>query len=49
MCLKFNLLKLEMSLGENNISVINFNWFFVSKKSTTQLKSGIIISESSYL
>ncbi len=39
MCLKFSLIKLEMTLDENNISVIKIYWFFASEKSTTQLKS----------
>ncbi len=38
---------MEMILDENNISVINIYWFIASEKSATQLKSGIIISESS--
>jgi hypothetical protein len=38
-----------MTLYENNITVINIYWFFESEKSTTQLKSAIIISESSFM
>jgi len=38
---------MEMTLDENNISVINIYWFIESEKSKTELKSGIIISESS--
>lgn len=38
-----------MTLDENNITVINIYWFIESEKSTTQLKSIIIISESSFM
>jgi len=34
MCLKFSLLKMEMILDENNISVVDIYWFFASEKST---------------
>jgi hypothetical protein len=49
MCLKFTLVKLEVALDENNISLIKIYWFFASEKFTTQLKSAIIISESSFV
>ena len=49
MCLKFSFKKLEITLDEINISVINIYCFFASEKSTTQLKSAIIISESSFI
>ena len=49
MCLKFTLVKLEVALDENSISVIKIYWFIASEKSTTQLKSAIIISESSLI
>ena len=40
---------MEMTLDENNISVIIIYWVFASKKSATQLKSSIIILESSLI
>ena len=49
MCLKFSFKKLEITLDENNISVINIYWFFANEKFATQLKSSIIISESSLI
>ena len=49
MCLKFSFKKLEITLDEINISVINIYWFFASEKFATQLKSSIIISESSFI
>jgi len=49
MCLKFTLVKLEVALDENNNSVIKIYWFFASEKFATQLKSSIIISESSLI
>jgi len=48
MCLKFTLVKLKVALDENSISAIKINWYFASEKFATQLKSAIIISESSF-
>lgn len=47
MCLKFTLVKLEVTLNENSFSVNKINWFFASEKFATQLKSALIVSESS--
>ena len=38
-----------MTFNENNIAVIKIYCFFASEKSATQLKSAIIISESSFI
>ena len=38
-----------MTLDENSIFAIKIYWFFVSEKIATQLKSAIIISESSFV